>query len=123
MEIGYDFSEIFPSEPIQRLDRSQLIRFNPRKFWSVQKAIDALGHLSTEVIFSKTCTNIIDIPSGSTLVIVSLFFVQSNIHDVQCRQSHTFVSRSTGYYRSSALLIYEPVKGTLDMEMRLSSGS
>ncbi|KAL6724932.1 hypothetical protein Aduo_019771 [Ancylostoma duodenale] len=48
MEIAYDFSEIFPSEPIQRLDRTQLIRFNPRKFWSVQKAIDALGHLSTE---------------------------------------------------------------------------
>ncbi|ETN85004.1 hypothetical protein NECAME_01566 [Necator americanus] len=48
MEIGYDFSEIFPSEPIQRLDRAQLYRFNPRKFWSVQKAIDTLGHLSTE---------------------------------------------------------------------------
>ncbi|CAJ0610031.1 unnamed protein product [Cylicocyclus nassatus] len=48
MEIGYDFSEIFQSEPIQRLDRTQLTRFNPRKFWAVQKAIDTLGVLSTE---------------------------------------------------------------------------
>ncbi|VDO30709.1 unnamed protein product [Haemonchus placei] len=48
MEIAYDFSEIFSPEPIQRLDRAQLVRFNPRKFWAVQKAIDTLGHLSTE---------------------------------------------------------------------------
>ncbi|KAK6032524.1 hypothetical protein OSTOST_01286 [Ostertagia ostertagi] len=48
MEIAYDFSEIFSSEPIQRLDRAQLVRFNPRKFWAVQKAIDTLGQLSTQ---------------------------------------------------------------------------
>lgn len=49
MEIAYDFSEIFSSEPIQRLDHAQLLRFNPRKFWAVQRAIDTLGQLSTEV--------------------------------------------------------------------------
>ncbi|VDO92489.1 unnamed protein product [Heligmosomoides polygyrus] len=48
MEIAYDFSEIFSSEPIQRLDHAQLLRFNPRKFWAVQRAIDTLGQLSTE---------------------------------------------------------------------------
>ncbi|WKY15340.1 hypothetical protein Q1695_000657 [Nippostrongylus brasiliensis] len=48
MEINYDFSEIFTTEPVQRIDRAQLVRFNPRKFWAVQKAIDALGQLSTE---------------------------------------------------------------------------
>ncbi|PIO64201.1 hypothetical protein TELCIR_14179, partial [Teladorsagia circumcincta] len=49
MEIAYDFSEIFSTEPIQRLDRAQLARYNPRKFWAVQKAIDTLGELSTQI--------------------------------------------------------------------------
>uniref|UniRef100_A0A0K0D286 Alpha-tubulin N-acetyltransferase n=1 Tax=Angiostrongylus cantonensis TaxID=6313 RepID=A0A0K0D286_ANGCA len=48
MELNYDLSEIFTSEPFQRLDRAKLARFNPRKFWSVQKSIDTLGQLSTE---------------------------------------------------------------------------
>ncbi|KAJ1347844.1 hypothetical protein KIN20_003010 [Parelaphostrongylus tenuis] len=48
MELNYNLSEIFTSEPFQRLDRAQLARFNPRKFWCVQKSIDTLGQLSTE---------------------------------------------------------------------------
>uniref|UniRef100_A0A1I7XA46 Alpha-tubulin N-acetyltransferase n=1 Tax=Heterorhabditis bacteriophora TaxID=37862 RepID=A0A1I7XA46_HETBA len=48
MEIAFDFSEIFPNEPIQQLDRGLLVRCNPRKYWAVQKAIDQLGELSAK---------------------------------------------------------------------------
>ncbi|PAV77171.1 hypothetical protein WR25_12566 [Diploscapter pachys] len=47
VDVQYDFSAIF-TEPIQRLDRIQLLRFNPRKYWAVEKAIDKMGELSTK---------------------------------------------------------------------------
>ena len=51
MEINYDLSQIFPDQPIQRLDKSMLLRLNPRKFWAVQKVIDTMGERSTTVSF------------------------------------------------------------------------
>ncbi|CAD6194278.1 unnamed protein product [Caenorhabditis auriculariae] len=48
MEIKFDFSTIFVNKPVQRLDRGQLLRFNPRRYWAVEKAIDQLGEMSTK---------------------------------------------------------------------------
>ncbi|CAI5455270.1 unnamed protein product [Caenorhabditis angaria] len=47
MEIAFDLSTIFTDE-IQRLDRAQLLRFDPRRYWAVAKSIDVLGQMSAK---------------------------------------------------------------------------
>ncbi|CAJ0935535.1 unnamed protein product, partial [Mesorhabditis belari] len=47
MEIQYDFSLIWQS-PIQKLDQKQLAKYEPKRYWAVEKVIDKMGALSAQ---------------------------------------------------------------------------
>ncbi|CAB3399505.1 unnamed protein product [Caenorhabditis bovis] len=47
MEIAFDLSTIF-TDNIQRLDKTQLLKFDPRRYWAVSKSIDVLGQMSAK---------------------------------------------------------------------------
>ncbi|CAI2357159.1 unnamed protein product [Caenorhabditis sp. 36 PRJEB53466] len=47
MEIAYDLSSIFTSN-IQRLDRADLLRYGPKRYWPVAQSIDSLGEMSSK---------------------------------------------------------------------------
>ncbi len=48
MEIAFDLSSVFTTDLV-RLDAPTLKRLNPRKCWAVQKLIDEMGRLSSDV--------------------------------------------------------------------------
>lgn len=49
MDVPFDLSLSFKSQPIQRLDKASLKWLTPRKNPGVQKAIDQMGVLSAQV--------------------------------------------------------------------------
>lgn len=50
MEIAYDLSTIF-TDNIQRLDRADLLKYGPKRYWPVAQSIDTLGEMSSKVSF------------------------------------------------------------------------
>lgn len=49
MNVPADLSIYFPEMPIQRLTATMLKQLNPRKFWIIERTINNMGALSTDV--------------------------------------------------------------------------
>uniref|UniRef100_A0A8R1HV64 Alpha-tubulin N-acetyltransferase n=1 Tax=Caenorhabditis japonica TaxID=281687 RepID=A0A8R1HV64_CAEJA len=47
MEIAYDLSTLFTNN-IQRLNRADLLKYGPRRYWPVSQSIDTLGEMSSK---------------------------------------------------------------------------
>lgn len=48
MEIAFDLSTIF-TDNIQRLTRTDLLKYGPKRYWAVAQSIDCLGEMSSKV--------------------------------------------------------------------------
>ncbi|CAO4385543.1 unnamed protein product [Caenorhabditis nigoni] len=47
MEIAFDLSSIF-TDNIQRLEKADLLKYSPKRYWAVAKSIDTLGEMSSK---------------------------------------------------------------------------
>uniref|UniRef100_A0A1I7TJL8 Alpha-tubulin N-acetyltransferase n=1 Tax=Caenorhabditis tropicalis TaxID=1561998 RepID=A0A1I7TJL8_9PELO len=47
MEIAFDLSTIF-TENVQRLNRADLLKYGPKRYWAVAQSIDSLGEMSSK---------------------------------------------------------------------------